>query len=143
MTDVKKTGIVEAIIRRRLPHLNDAEIETLMSKPQGEIIRENGPLVRKVQEIVSSSDLDDLRRETAEEIFAVAENPGVIKNESGYRYEGDTLTKIVFMDNGDEPSSQVEFGVKFEPGTADVAEIYGAFDPSAWWAQRDNNSPAP
>lgn len=77
MDRVRKPGIIEAVVRRRMPHLSDDEITQIMESPQGEILTAPDPMFRKVRDIVEGFDPDIDRLAAVDENFNPTEIPDI------------------------------------------------------------------
>lgn len=71
--------------------------------------------------------LDDTRLAAADEAFALYDfGDEVVKESGGWEYiQGSGLwRRVVFFENGDNPSTRRTFVVHFEEGTTEVQESY-------------------
>lgn len=69
----------------------------------------------------SNYDLDELRKEVADELFLFFDlGEDDVKSTSGWQINGNEWSMTVFLERDDQPSEKRTFVVRFVPGTTDV-----------------------
>lgn len=91
-------------------------------------------------------ELNDERRRIADEIFEMSTAPSDVIHANGYEDDGnDELSRVAFLFNDADPegeSIRAGFGVSFAPDSAEVIDVHGDFDASAWFEMKKGSAPS-
>lgn len=84
------------------------------------VTEESRTFLRKHEEALIPSQIDRIREAVAEDLYVDFDFGHPVETQNGWNHGHDRLTRPVFLDIGAADTVQVEFGLRFAPGSAEV-----------------------